>query len=93
MHVGFFVLFSLWGFLSEYLFGHLWSVIGTSPWIYPNSLLRFTSWKVAPLWGLAGLTIIQLIKAIMERDKKALVCIGLLQALIVFYITILSIVS
>jgi hypothetical protein len=90
--LGFFLLFCGWGLFFEWFFGFFWSVIGSSPWIYPNSSLRYTSWEVAPLWGLGGLAIIQLYKAIRERDKRALVYVGMLQALSVLWIAGLSIV-
>ena len=93
MHVGLFLLFCVWGFFFEWFFGFFWSVVGSCPWVYPDSFLRYTSWKVAVLWGLGGLTVLQLFKAIRERDKRALAYVAILQAVIMFWIAILSIVA
>ena len=93
MHVGLFLLFCVWGFFFEWFFGFFWSVVGSCPWIYPNSALRYTSWEIAPLWGLGGLTVLQLSKTIGGRDKGALVYVVVLQALAMFWIAVLSIVA
>ena len=90
MHSGFFLLLCAWGFFFEWFFGFFWSVIGSSPWIYPNSPLTYTSWKVAPLWGLGVLTVLQLHKIIKERDKRDLYWVAVLQALSMLWIAILS---
>jgi hypothetical protein len=90
MHAGLFLLFCGWGLFFEWFFGFFWSTVGSSPWIYPNSPLRYTSWEVTPIWGFGGLTIIQLSKAVRERDKRALVYVGILQILSILWIAILS---
>jgi len=89
-NIGLFFLFCGWGLLFEWGFGFFWSVIGSSPWIYPNSSLRYTSWEVAPLWGFGGLAIVELSKAIKERDRRTLIYVGILQTLSILWIAILS---
>ena len=93
MHLGLFVLFCVWGFFFEWFFGFFWSVVGSSPWIYLNSPLRYTSWEVAPLWGLGGLIVLQFSKTIRGRDRRALVYVVVLHALAMFWIAVFSIVA
>ncbi len=83
--------FVLWlGNIFEGFWGFFWNIIGSSPWIYPNSVVRYTSWEVAPLWGFGGLTVIQVYKAIRKRDKRAIMHVGILQILPMLWIAILS---
>ena len=91
-NLGLFFLFCGWGVLFEWFWGFFWNVVGSGPWIYPDSPLRYTSWEVIPLWGLGGLTVIQLDKVIRERDKRTLLYIGLLQILQMLWIVMLSII-
>jgi hypothetical protein len=89
-NIGLFFLFCGWGLFFEWGFGFFWSVIGSSPWIYPSSSLRYTSWEVAPLWGFGGLAIVELSKAIKEHDRRTLIYVGILQTLSMLWIATLS---
>lgn len=93
MHVGLFVLFCAWGFFFEWFFGFFWSIFDSSPWIYPDSIFRYSSWKVAPMWGLGALTVLQLSKAVRNRDRQALIYVAIIQAITILWIIILSILA
>jgi len=90
LNIELFFLFCGWGIFFEWFWGFFWNVVGSNPWIYPNSPLRYTSWEVIPLWGFSGLTVIQLYKAVREREKKPLVYVGILQTLSMLWIVVLS---
>ena len=90
INIELFLLFCGWGLFFEWFWGYLWSMVGSSPWIYPNSPLRYTSWKVIPLWGFGGLTVTQLYQAVRCRDKLPLVYVGMLQILSILWIAALS---
>jgi hypothetical protein len=93
VHTVLFLLFCVWGFFFEWFLGFFWSVVGSSPWIYPNSLLRYTSWKTAPLWGLGGLTTLQLTKAVRRREKQPLAYVAVLLSLSIVWITTLALLT
>ena len=93
MNLGLFLLFCAWGIFFEWFFGFFWNVVGSSPWFYPDSFLRYTSWKMIPLWGLGGLTVLQLANLVRERNRRTIVHTILLLAFSMLWITILSIVT
>jgi len=67
-----FVLFCLIGAGLEWGYGAFWSLVGVTPWAYPNSPVHFTSLEMIPLWGFAGLICILLYQVIFERKAKFL---------------------
>jgi hypothetical protein len=58
------------GTILEWAYGALWSLTGTTPWIYPDSVLRYTSLEGLPLWGLGGLICITIYRAYSHRNWK-----------------------
>ena len=64
--------FCLVGTGLEWAYGAFWSLVGTSPWIYSNSALHYTSFEVIPLWGFGGFTCVSVYRAITERPKRLL---------------------
>lgn len=90
--LGLYFLFCGWGFFFEWSCGFFWSIVGECPWIYLNSALVYTSWEGAPLWGLGGLTTIQLYKAVRYRNMRALGYVAILQVLAMFWIATVSII-
>jgi hypothetical protein len=84
-----FLLFCAWGVYFEWFSGFFWSIVGSTPWIYPDSPLRYTSWQVIPLWGLGGLAVLQLTKAVRRRDKLALAYAAGFQLLTLIWMIIL----
>jgi len=67
-----FVLFAALGTLFECLIGAVWSLMGRCPYVYPGSPLVYTSWRVAPLWGLGGLQGVALYEAVRRRRLRML---------------------
>lgn len=65
-------LFCLVGFSLEWCYGAFWNVVGTTPWTYPGSPLRYTSFEGIPLWGVGGFIIISIYSAITQRSIKPL---------------------
>ncbi len=65
--IGFCVVMCIVGTGLEWAYGAFWSLTGTTPWIYPESALRFTSLEVIPLWGFGGLVCAAIYEAIMRR--------------------------
>ena len=64
--------FCLVGAGLEWAYGTFWSLVGSTPWIYPNSPLHYTSFEGIPLWGLGGLVCVSVYRAITERKAKRL---------------------
>lgn len=60
------------GSTLEWGFGTFWSVVGTTPWVYPDSLFHFTSWAVLPTWGLGGLVGVSVYRALVHRKARLL---------------------
>ena len=54
----------------EWAIGKLSARIGTAPYIYPASPLRYTSFEVVPLWGFAGVIGVALYEAYRVREGK-----------------------
>ena len=63
----FFLVFAVVGTLLEWAYGTFWSIISTTPWVYPNSPLQYTSFEGIPLWGLGGLVGLSIYRAISDR--------------------------
>lgn len=67
-----FLVFAMLGPIFEWCYGKLWSIIGSSPWVYPNSILEYTSFEGIPLWGFAGLISFSIYHAILDRKVERL---------------------
>jgi len=67
-----FLIFAVLGLLLEWGYGTLWSIIGTCPWIYPNSPIVYSSLEGMPLWGFGGVFGIALYRAIAGRNIREL---------------------
>ena len=65
-----YVILRLVGAILEWAYGMLWALCGQTLWIYPNSILRYTSFESIPLWGLAGLIGITIYRAYNSRSWK-----------------------
>jgi len=89
--LGLFALFCAWGFFWEWFFGFVWSVLGDPCWIYPASPLIYTSWKVAPLWGLGGLQGVALYIVVKDRSLRKLVHVVMLTLLALLWVAVVSI--
>ena len=90
--LGLYFLFCGWGFFFEWFYGLFWSIVGECPWIYPSSAFVYTSLEAAPLWGLGGLTAIQLYKAAKYRNMRVLSYVVILQVLAMLWIVAVSII-
>ena len=55
------------GAALELAYGTFWGLCGQTPWIYPDSVLRYTSFEGFPLWGLGGLICIAIYRAYTGR--------------------------
>lgn len=62
-----FLVFAVVGPFLEWAYGTFWSIVGVTPWVYPNSPLQYTSFEGIPLWGLAGLIAFSIYSAILDR--------------------------
>ncbi len=71
-HVAFYLAFCIIGASLEWCYGAFWSIVGTAPWIYPDSPLRYTSLEGLPLWGFGGLVCIAIYDAIMWGSARPL---------------------
>jgi hypothetical protein len=84
-----YIIFCLIGAGLEWSYGALWNIVGTTPWLYPDSPLRYTSFEGVPLWGFGGLVCVSVYNAIIKREVKKLLGVipPLLLAalLIIFY--------
>ncbi len=65
-------VFCLIGFVLEWGYGMFWDIVGSTPWIYPNSILHYTSFEGIPLWGFGGVVCVLIYKAIIDRKPKRL---------------------
>lgn len=85
-------LFCIIGAGLEWAYGVFWSMVGSTPWIYPTSPLHYTSLEMLPLWGFGGLICISIYKSIVERKVKlltnAVIPLVLAALWILFYATI-----
>lgn len=71
-HLSLYILFCLIGAGLEWCYGTFWSLVGTTPWIYSNSPLHYTSLEGLPLWGFGGLLIVSVYEFVMKRRAKLL---------------------
>ena len=87
-----YIIFCLIGAGLEWSYGALWNIVGTTPWLYPDSPLHYTSFEGVPLWGVGGLVCISIYNAIIKREVKQL--LGVIPPLllvvlwIIFYVAI-----
>ena len=65
-----YIILCLVGTFLEWAYGTLWSLCGQTPWIYPDSPLRYTSLETLPLWGVAGLICVIVYRACSNRSWK-----------------------
>jgi hypothetical protein len=68
-----YVILCLVGTALEWAYGTLWSLCGQTPWIYPDSALRYTSFEGLPLWGMGGLICVTIYRAYNGRSWKLLI--------------------
>lgn len=71
-YVFLYLAFCLTGAGLEWGYGILWNVVGTTPYIYPSSPLRFTSLEMLPHWGFGGFVAISVYTAIRDRSARKL---------------------
>jgi hypothetical protein len=83
-----YVILCLVGTILEWAYGTLWDLCGEAPWIYPNSILRYTSFESIPLWGLGGLICVTIYRAYSSRSWKITVGIIPLLALAAVWVLI-----
>jgi hypothetical protein len=68
----FYVILSLIGAGFEWAYGALWGTLGNAPWVYPESVLRYTSLEVVPMWGFGALVCASIYRAIMSGRARHL---------------------
>lgn len=68
-----YLLFCLIGAGLEWCYGTFWNIVGVTPWIYPDSPLRYTSLEGLPLWGFGAFIIVSVYKSVIQRKAKFLV--------------------
>lgn len=81
-----YVILCLVGAILEWAYGTLWGLCGQAPWIYPNSILRYTSLEGLPLWGLGGLICITIYRTYQSPSWKIAVGIIPLLALAALWV-------
>jgi hypothetical protein len=74
------------GTFLEWAYGTLWSLCGQTPWIYPDSILKYASFETFPLWGVAGLFCATVYRAYTNRSWKISAWLILLLALAAIWI-------
>lgn len=85
-----YLAFCLIGAGFELGFGIFWSIVGTTPWIYPNSFLHYTSLEGIPLWGFAGFITVAVYRASKCRSVRPLLTTIPLLILITLWILFCS---
>jgi hypothetical protein len=83
-----YVILCLVGAILEWAYGTLWSLCGQAPWIYPNSIFRYTSLEGLPLWGLGGLICVTIYRTYSNRSWKIAMGIIPLLALAAIWVLI-----
>jgi len=83
-----YIIFCLIGAGLEWSYGALWNIVGTTPWLYPDSPLHYTSFGGVPLWGGGGLVCISVYNAIIKREVKQL--LGVIPPLLLAVLWIIS---
>lgn len=67
-----YLMFCVIGAGLEWCYGVLWDMVGTTPWIYPDSPLHYTSFEGIPLWGFGGLICVSVYQAFSKRKVRPL---------------------
>jgi hypothetical protein len=67
-----YIILCLVGATLEWAYGMLWNLCGQTPWIYPDSILRYTSFEGLPLWGMGGLICVVIYRTYSSRSWKVL---------------------
>jgi hypothetical protein len=67
-----YIAFCLVGAGLEWCYGAFWDVVGTAPWMYPNSPWRYTCLEGVPLWGFGGFVAIAVYRAVRDRSARRL---------------------
>ena len=75
-----YLIFCVIGAGLEECYGIFWSIVGTTPWIYADSPLVYTSLEGVPLWGLGGLICVTIYLSFSKGKVKYL--LGLVPLLI-----------
>ncbi len=65
-------------------------MVGTAPWTYPDSPLRYTSLAMVPLWGFGGLICVSVYRAIVNKKAKLLLGAGVSIILAMLWIAFYS---
>ncbi len=71
-YVFLYLIFCLVGAGLEWGYGIFWSVVGATPWLYPNSPLSYTSLEVLPQWGFGGLVCVSIYRALLWKKPRFL---------------------
>jgi hypothetical protein len=79
-YVTLYLVFCVVGFGLEWCYGKFWSTVGTTPWLYADSSLDYTSLEGAPLWGFGGLICVTIYQSFSAGKVKRL--LGLIPLLI-----------
>ena len=66
----FFLTFCFLGPTLTWIFGTFWDMVGTTPWVYPNSPLHYTTLEIIPLWGFGAFIFASLYDAFTEREWR-----------------------
>ncbi len=86
--LAFYITFCFVGAGLEWAYGTFWDICGTTPWIYPGSLFRYTTLEIIPLWGFGGLVFISIYEALKQRAAKLLIGMMLPLALALLWIVL-----
>jgi len=89
---GLYVILCFVGAVLEWAYGTFWSVVGQTPWVYPNSILRYTSFEGLPLWGVGGLICVIIYRAYTGRLWRLLLWILPLLLFAALWVTLYSMV-
>lgn len=83
-----YLIFCLIGVALEWGYGTFWGLLDKTPWVYPDSPLRYTSLEGIPLWGFGGLICVSVYRAIVERKPRRLIVSLASLALAALWITV-----
>ena len=86
-HVVFYFLYCIIGPILEWCYGAYWDMVGTTPWIYPDSPLRYASLEMVPLWGFGGLICASVYLAVTRQ--RAVFLLGTIPPLVLAALWIL----
>ena len=85
-----FLVGAVYGLFMEWAIGSIWDRVGECPYVYPGSLLTYSSFIMAPVWGLAGLQVIVIYLAITRKKPKMLLWLLVLVALTIVLMVLTS---